>query len=153
MNLNKTYITIILFILFFVIIEKIEAQIAVVVNKDNPVENLTSVELKRIYLGRITTFINDEQIMLVQYEPLSEKFYHLLLHKTPMKVRKHWISVVFSGGDGTPPKESKTVEQVFKLIKENPGAISFLDLNDVSNEMKLLTIDRKQPQDDEYFFK
>jgi len=88
MNLNKTYITIILFILFFVIIEKIEAQIAVVVNKDNPVENLTSVELKRIYLGRITTFINDEQIMLVQYEPLSEKFYHLLLHKTPMKVRK-----------------------------------------------------------------
>ncbi|MFQ6607328.1 MAG: hypothetical protein ACE5EE_02190 [Fidelibacterota bacterium] len=135
---------------FFATSDKTEAQIAVIVNESNSCDNLSTSELERIFLGKITTFSNGDQIVLVQFEPLSKQFYHKVLHKTPMKVRKHWINMVFSGGSGMPPKECSSLDQITKLFADHPGAISFVELSEVLEGMKVVSIDSKLPQDEDY---
>jgi len=77
--------------------------IVVVVNKDNSLEDISTTTLQKIYLGKITIFPNGKHVVLGEFDQCSERFYRILVNKTPMNIRKYWISVVFSGGDGNAP--------------------------------------------------
>ncbi|NQV17265.1 MAG: hypothetical protein HQ534_01800 [Armatimonadetes bacterium] len=149
--MTKTKYGILLVIILMTLMSsKIQGQIAVVVAKNNPVNNLTLEELRRIYLGKVTTFSNGEKIILLQYEPLMKEFYRIVLNKTPMKVRKHWIGVVFSGGSATPPREFTTIHQLSEILDKYSGVIGFIDWEDVGDNEKVITIDGIRPQEANY---
>ena len=126
------------------------AQIAVIVNDANSTYDLTLDELKRIYLGKMTAFPDGKEIALMEYEPLCEKFYKAALNMTELKVRKHWMKVVFSGEFATPPTEHHHLEEIKDLVCKNRGAICFVRLSDVEDCMKVLTIEGKKPDDEAY---
>ncbi len=126
------------------------AQIVVVVNDSNSISDLTLDELKRIYLGKTTAFPDGKEIVLMEYSPLCEKFYKAVLNMTELKVRKHWMKVVFSGEYATPPTEYKDLDEIKNQVCKNRGAICFVGLSEVEDCMKVLTIEGKKPDDEGY---
>jgi len=126
--------------------------IVVVVHEDNSLEDISTATLRKIYLGKITIFPNGERIVLGEVDNCSEMFYRLLLNKTPMNIRKYWISVVFSGGMATPPMELKKSEEIKEFMQNNRGAILFSIPSMVDSSMKILMIEGKSPGEDGYFF-
>ncbi len=126
------------------------AQIVVVVNDSNSISDLTLDELRRIYLGKTTAFPNGKEIVLMEYAHLCEKFYKAVLNMTELKVRKHWIKVVFSGEYATPPIEYHDPDEIKNLVCKKRGAICFVRLSDLEDCMKVLTIGGKEPDDEGY---
>ncbi len=126
------------------------AQIAVIVHKSNPVRDLTLADLQRLYLGRQTTFANGLAVVLGEYRPARHAFYRATLNMNETAVSRHWISVVFSERNATPPREFRTAEEVRRFVTTTPGAICFLDLASVSDDLKVVTVEGRRPQDPEY---
>lgn len=124
--------------------------IVVVVHKDNSLEDISAATLRKIYLGKITIFPDGEHIVLGEVDRCSETFYRILLNKTPMSIRKYWISVVFSGKMATPPVELKHNIEIKEFMRHNPGAIIFTIPSMIDSSMKILTIDGISPGEPGY---
>jgi len=73
-------ILILCIILLASIINFSNAQIVIIVNKDNPINNISLSELEQIYLGKRTAFSDGKNIILVEYAGLEEKFYGILFN-------------------------------------------------------------------------
>ena len=84
------------------------AQFAVIVHRTNPIDSLSLEDLRRLYLGRTTTFKNQERIDLLEFTPGRKGFYRTALGMSEDQVRRHWVAVVFSGEPGTAPSEMET---------------------------------------------
>lgn len=139
------------FLLFWTVLaEQLPAQIAVVVSKKNILENLSSANLRLIYLGKKLTFSNGLKITLAERENEKKDFYSQLLDYSILKVKKHWIRSVMAGKRAVPPVELSRVDQVSSFLIEHPGGICFIDFELVTNDMKVLTINSKKPDESGY---
>jgi ABC-type phosphate transport system substrate-binding protein len=126
------------------------AQIVVVVNPSNPVKNVTLEELRRLYLGRTTTFSRNLPVSLMEQAVVSDAFYEAALGMNEARVRRHWIGIVFSGETAKPPRSFAAADDLKRAVAENPGAIAFIDLAETDPGMKVLTINGRHPDDDRY---
>lgn len=127
--------------------------LAVVVSIDNPISNLSLVELQRIYLGKTTLFPDGQEIELIEHAQSVEQFCLKGLEMTTLRFRKHWLKLIFSGGYATPPKECERIEDIDKLLCRNVGAICFVPTASVESCMKVLTIDSLGVNDEGYVLK
>ena len=127
-----------------------QAQIAVIVNKSNPISGLTLADLEKLYLGRTTTFPHGAAVALGEYRPARRSFYRTVLHLSETAVSRHWIGVVFSERAATPPKEFRDPEAAQRFVASTPGAICFILLAAVEDEVKVLTIGGIDPRDPAY---
>ncbi len=145
----KTWKKFLLCILMFPV-SSLFAQIAVVVNLQNSLENISLEKLSRIYEGRITRFDNDIDIVLGEEKNNSEQFYRAVLDKNLSRVKKYWISFVLSGKSATPPEQLAGTEQVELFLKKNIGGICFIDKNKVTKNMKVISVNEKLPAEKGY---
>jgi|FLOH01.1.fsa_nt_gi ABC-type phosphate transport system substrate-binding protein len=128
----------------------LNAQIAIVVNKSNDVENFTIEELKQLYHGDLFLFENGLPIILIETQPLAEDFYQLLYNKSRIKIKKYWISLVFSGRSAIPPTEKATAGEVLEFVANTPGAIAFISSSDLDDRVKTVTINSNSYEQETY---
>lgn len=126
------------------------AQIAVVVNRSNPVNDLTLADLEALYLGQRTSFANGAPAVLGEYRPARRSFYRTVLHLSESAVSRHWIGVVFSEGQASPPRAFRDAEAAHRFVLSTPGAICFIDLEVVADNVKVVTIGGLGPRDPAY---
>jgi ABC-type phosphate transport system substrate-binding protein len=126
------------------------AQLVVVVNPHNPVRNLSIEELRRLYLGRATTFRQNQPVLLLEHAEARDAFYQAALGMNEARVKRHWIGIVFSGETATPPQAIAAVEDLKRVVAQNVGAIGFLDLSAADQSVKVLTINGLRPGDAGY---
>lgn len=149
--MQRNRITLIVCLILFICFTNVaHAQIAIVVNNDNPVADISMSELKQIYLGKKTTFPDGKNIVLAEYTDLKETFYAILLDWSVTKMKKHWMGLIFSGTSSSVPKEFKQSSGLKDFILRNEGAIAFMDLAEVDKNVKLLTINGKKPGSKDY---
>ncbi len=129
---------------------RVSAQLAVVVNRNNPVQNISFDELRRIYLGQKSRFSNGEAVVLVEFPARGAVFYEKLLGISNDLFRRHWIALVFRGEDLAPPKAFSSAELLKQFIADNAGAIGFMDVGVADQSVKILTIDGVPPTDPRY---
>lgn len=127
-----------------------EAQIAVVVHPENELSELSLSHLTRLYLGKQTTFENGSAVALASTAGLEEKFYQSTLRMSPYKVRRHWVKAVFAGSAGSPPESMGDGAAVCAFVSANRGGLAFLDVSEVSDAVKVLRLEGKQPGEDGY---
>lgn len=111
--------------------------IAIIVNKNNPVENLTSEEVRRIFSGEITNWKEvggeDCEIVVVNRDEASgtrEAFSKLLMGETKFLKR-----AIVQPGSG----------QVRSIVSNTPEAIGYLSIGYVRKEAKIISLDRVKP--------
>ena len=113
--------------------------IAIIVNPENPVINLTSEELAKVYTGKITNWSelggDDTEIVLIGREAGSgtrDGFESITGTEDACKYRQELTST----GD------------VITTVSQNPGAIGYASLASVKTSVKVVSIDGVVPSEE-----
>lgn len=133
-----------------------ERNLAMVVNVKNPVENLSTPELRRIFLGERGHWPNGgRRITLVMLEPGQPERAAVLSSIYQMSetgFNNHFLHGLFTGEVFVSPKTLASPEGVRKFIFNVPGAIGYLRESDVDQSVKVIRIDERLPRDKGYKF-
>jgi hypothetical protein len=127
-----------------------QGAIAVIVNRSNPVRNVSATDLQRLYLGATTMFPNRERVLLLEQTRLRDSFYRTVLMMSEDRVKRYWIGVVFSDAGATPPKSVTDAAVVLDFVRHGRGAIAFIDAQAVDSTVKVLAIEGSRPGDPDY---
>jgi len=130
--------------------------IALVVHKSNPMSDISSAELRRIFLGDETRWSTNDRITILLLPPGTEEremFLHSVLKMSDDDFVRHWISLVFQGEASAGPKTASSAASMTKLVAGLPAAVGVLGAADVpsgDSGLKVLRIDGKAPGEDGY---
>jgi ABC-type phosphate transport system substrate-binding protein len=127
--------------------------LVIVVNRLNPVENLSFADLHAIFLGSRNYWSNGRRITLVMREP-GEPERKVILHDVcgmnEDQFKIHFLRGLYTGEILVTPKTLVTPLGVRKFIFNVPGAIGYLRQSDVDETVKVVRIDELQPGDKGY---
>jgi len=127
--------------------------LAIVVNRSNSVDNLSTIELRRVFLGYRSHWTDGRRITLVMREPAAPEERAVLREVCAMnedQLTKHFIHGLFTGEMLVSPKTLDTPNGVRRFIVNVPGAIGFLRASDVDASVKVVRIDELLPDDKGY---
>ena len=113
--------------------------IAIIVNNENPVTDLTLEQIAQIYTGEITNWSevggNDEEIVLIGREAGSG-------------TRDGFESITGTEDLCQYRQELTSTGDVITTVSQNPAAIGYASLASVSDQTKTLTVDGVEPTED-----
>lgn len=127
--------------------------LVIVVNHSNPVDELSSVELRKIFLGNRSHWANGRRITLVMREPGEAERTTVLRDVCGLsedQLKNHFLHGWYTGEILVSPKILSSPMGVRKFIFNVPGAIGYLRLTDVDSTVKVLRIDELLPEDKGY---
>jgi ABC-type phosphate transport system substrate-binding protein len=116
---------------------------AVVVNKDNSVENLTSAHLAKIVRGEIKRWPDGKNIVLVLHKDSAGEAETLeRLNKMSAAEWKAFLatrreSIIFVDTDA----------DVLKEVQAEPGAIGLIEAHSIDNSVNVVHVDGKLPME------
>lgn len=113
------------------------AQVAVVVNKANPVRDISLQRVQDIYLGNTVAWTDHLRIFpvtLKSREEVTKTFFLKALNKKPNDMRRIWIRLMLSG-DVSPPKVVGLTSDVLDYVASNEGAIGFVDMTHLDDRV------------------
>lgn len=119
------------------------AEIAVVVNPNNPVSVMTAREVSDLYLGRSRSFVLDDQkIPAAVYEQpqdstLRESFFRALNGMNLKQLNAYWARLRFSG-EVLPPMVLPDSRLVLDAVSRNRGGIGYIDAALVDTSVKVV---------------
>jgi ABC-type phosphate transport system substrate-binding protein len=114
--------------------------VVVIVSAQSGVTELSKNQIADIFLGKITRFPNEEQVMpvdLPEGAPAREDFYAKFTGKSPAQLKAHWSRIIFTGR-GQPPIEVASSAAAKKFIAENPRAIGYIEQSLVDPSVRVL---------------
>lgn len=115
-------------------------EIAVVVNRENSVQNLTCREVSDIYLGRCRTFPSGDFALVLEhqrYRKLRKNFYRLLNGMSLSRLNAYWARLQFSG-EVQPPPALPNSTSVIEAVRDNPDAIGYVDAQSVDDSVQVV---------------
>ena len=116
------------------------AEILVIVNTDNPTTELSSRQIVDLYMGRNQSFPNGESAFPLDLSPdssLRGQFYRSLTDKSVAQVNAYWARLLFTGR-ATPPRVMADSPTVMRAVRENRGAIGYIDSADLEQGVKVV---------------
>jgi ABC-type phosphate transport system substrate-binding protein len=116
---------------------------AVVVNKDNSVENLSSAHLVKIIRGEIKKWPDGTNIVLVLHrESVGEDE---TLERLNKMSADQWRAFVEAHKDRIVLVD--TDADVLKMVQSEPGAIGMIEVRSLDNSVNLVHVDGKLPME------
>lgn len=124
-----------------------DGSLLVIVNKDNPVSELTQSDLEKIFLGkrsfwkggRIIKRCDLVEVDIEEDDTARAIFSVAYLHKDLMTLKSYWIKMIFSGR-GQPPVSFSRPEDVINFVAKNPGGIGYIRPDDPTGKIKVIEI-------------
>ncbi|WP_106476473.1 hypothetical protein [Phytohalomonas tamaricis] len=116
-----------------------QADIAMVTNADNGIDQLSQSDALNIFMGRYRKLPNGALALPIDLVPLKARFYHALVNKDLAEINSYWARLVFSG-QGSPPQQADSAAEVINLVVHNPSALSYVDAARVTPEMRVVLV-------------
>ncbi len=116
--------------------------IAVIVNKQLGITQLTQIQVADIFLDKTNVFPNQAETLPIVVPPdsaLYQEFIRRVVKRTPVQLDAYWARLIFTG-KGSPPKTVDSSEEVLDYVIENENAIGYIDLQDVNDQVKVVFI-------------
>lgn len=117
-----------------------QSTLAVVVNKDVPIEKVDAGQATQLFLRQVTTWsdgVRVQPVDLTQGNPLRAEFYSRITGRSPGQLRAYWARQAFTGM-GVPLREVATVEDVSRFIRSTPGAIGYVERRNIDTGLKIV---------------
>jgi ABC-type phosphate transport system substrate-binding protein len=130
-----------------------DESLAIIVNQSNSVENVSTEELRKIFLGERSHWPNGRRITLVMMEPGQPERKTMLrdiCRMSESEFSRHFLHGLFTGEVFVSPKTLATPVGVRKFVFNVPGAIGYLRASDVDATVKVLRLDERLPEDKDY---
>jgi len=127
--------------------------LAIIINRANPVDNLSLVELRRLFLGERNHWPNGHRVavaMLDYGQPERQTVLRLIFRMDEKTYQDHLLRGMFRGDVFVAPKTLASPTIVRKFIFNAPGAIGYVRASDVDGTVKVVRIDGLLPQDKDY---
>jgi phosphate transport system substrate-binding protein len=127
--------------------------LAIIVNRANPIEDLTMAELRAVFLGERSHWANGRRITLVMMEPGQaerDTVVHEVCRMSESDFRRRFLQGLLTGEVLVSPKTLATPVGVRKFVFNVPGAVGYLRPEDVDESVKVIRIDGHLPGDAEY---
>jgi len=118
---------------------------AVVVNKENTVENVTAVHLAKILREEIKKWPDGRSVILVLHKDSAgeaetlERLIKMSAGELKALIAAHKDIVVVDSD-----------AEVLKIVQTTPGAIGFVDVRSVDNTINVVRVDGKLPMESGY---
>lgn len=133
-----------------------DADIAVVVRPDVPVDNLSFVELRRLMLGDRQFWSSNLRVTLLVRAPGArerEVVLKTIYQMSEAQFRQFWIAKVFRAEAAAGPRIVYSNEMAAELTLALPGAVALVESTQVPKGLKVLKIDGKLPGEKGYILR
>ncbi len=104
-----------------------DAAVVLVTGKDSPIENISSLEMRKIYFG-ISVSVDGHTIRALRRrddERLNQIFQQSVIAMSQRSYERRLLSLALKFG--TPrPVEVKSRDELLRLLAENPSAIAYM---------------------------
>ena len=127
-----------------IIANTVYADIVVIANISNSINELSAKEVRMIYLGKRSELPNGKTVTAYDQKDDAESrsfFTKEVLRKSISSLNSYWSRQMFSG-KATPPKQiDGSAQSIINAVKNNPNAIAYIDAKYLTSDVKpLLTI-------------
>jgi phosphate transport system substrate-binding protein len=119
---------------------------AVVVNKDNGVGNITAVHLARIFRSEAKKWPDGKAVVLVLHKNSAgetetlERLAKISAGELKALIAAHKDFILMADSDA----------DVLKIVQSTPGAVGFVDVRSVDNTINVVRVDGKLPMESGY---
>jgi ABC-type phosphate transport system substrate-binding protein len=130
--------------------------IAIVVNAQSPITDLSFAELRKIFMGDQQFWADRSKVTLLVRAPTARERAIVLdkIYKMDEdEFRQYWIGKMFRAEVAGGPKIVYSTEMALNLIAAIKGSITFVPASAVTSDVKVLRIDGKLPSDAGYALK
>ena len=127
--------------------------IAIVVRPDVPVDNLSFAELRRLMLGDRQFWTSSVRVTLLVRAPGAREREVVLKNIYQMseaQFRQYWIAKVFRAEAASGPRIVYSSEMAAELVSGMPGAVAYVDADQVPKGLKVLKINGLLPGAKDY---
>lgn len=127
--------------------------LGIVVNRSNPVENLSFAELRKIFLGEQSHWSNGRRITVLMLEPGKQERQAVLTQIYRMDDKdfdKHFLQRTPTGEIHAAPKTLATSAEVLKFVFNVPGAIGYVRVTEADDSVKVVHVDSRLPGEKDY---
>jgi ABC-type phosphate transport system substrate-binding protein len=127
--------------------------IAVIVNTENPVDQLSLADLQRIVLGERRSWSARIPVVLMMRNEESRERILLLqkaCHMTDAEYHQYWTGKIFRGDATTEPVSLPSIGTALNFVSSIKGGISFIDAASVRPGIKVLRVDGHLPGEQGY---
>lgn len=130
-----------------------QQSLAIIVNRSNPVDDVSFEELRKIFLGERSHWSNGRRITLVMIEagrPERAAMLRELYRMNETDFSRHFLHGLFTGQVLVSPKTLSTPVGVCKFVFNVPGAIGYVRASDVDDFVRVIRIDGRLPESKDY---
>lgn len=114
----------------------------VIVNKANPIKQISKSRLSKLLLKKSTKWEDDNVVFPVDQKensPIRKKFSVVIHGRKISAIKAYWQKMIFSGRQ-IPPPEKENDAAVIKFVKEHTGAIGYVSPRASLNQVKKIKI-------------
>lgn len=127
--------------------------LAIVVNKNNPLSEISLVDLRRVFRGQRSRWSNGRRVTLVMRDQGTREraaILQSLYGVAEEDYRRTYMQAVFSGETADAPKTLTSTNGVLRFVYNVPGAIGYVRARDVDPSVKTLRVDGHLPGEPGY---
>jgi ABC-type phosphate transport system substrate-binding protein len=127
--------------------------LAIVVNRNNPLNEISLADLRRVFRGQRSRWSNGRRVTLVMREQGTrerEAILQSLYGVAEEDYRRTYMQAVFSGETADAPKTLTSTYGMLRFVYNVPGAIGYVRARDVDASVKALRIDGHLPGEPGY---
>ena len=125
-----------------------DVDVAVVVQPDTPVSNLSLAEVRKIFLGDRQYWTANTPVVLLIRAPVARErdvVLRIIYQMSESQFKQYWIAKIFRAESVSAPKVVYSNNMASDLVAALPGAIAFIDSRDVRPATKVVRVDGRLP--------
>lgn len=118
------------------------AELVLVTARETVHESASMEQIRELFIGKRSE-LNKEYAQPIVYreEAIHERFLEIYIRWTGPQFDRHWKKMLFSG-KAVLPKETSDMRILIRLLLEVPGSISYMNKEDVTEELKIIATDQ-----------
>jgi ABC-type phosphate transport system substrate-binding protein len=130
-----------------------DVDIAVVVHPDTPITNLSMAEVRKVFLGDRQYWSTNVPVVLLMRAPVARErdvVLKTIYQMSDAQFKQYWIAKIFRAESASAPKVVYSNDMANELVSSIPGAIAFIDWQEVRPGVKIVRVDGKLPGEPGY---
>ena len=130
-----------------------EGDLAVMVNSDTPVTDLSLAEVRNVFLGQRQYWNPKLPVVLLMRAPVARErdiVLKVIYQMSEEEYTQYWVAKVFRAEVTSPPKNVYSNDMQYELVAAIPGAIAVVDARNIRPGVKVVRVDGKLPGEKGY---
>jgi len=132
---------------------ELAAEFAVIASPDVPVSDVKITDLRKLFLGDQQFWTANLRVNLLVRAPIAREravVVWTICKMTEAQFGRHWIGKVMRADCTSSPRQFTSNLAAVSLVRATPGAIAIINASQVTEGVKVLSVEGKRPNQPGY---